>query len=203
MSMALLNLGGGEIILILVLLFFLGVLALGFLGLVYLIVRAVLNRRTPAVAAQPPDAQNQERRDIEQIKVLAIFHFVFASLALVGTAFLAVHYVMMHTVFANPEMWKSQHEAPPPKAFFDAFIWFYVFMGVFLVIGLILNALSGFFLLRKRNRLFSIIIAGLDCLQIPFGTVLGVFTLILLSRDSVRHLYAGETPQASSAREPR
>lgn len=56
-----------------------------------------------------------------------------------------------------------------------------------------LNVLSGFFLLQKRNRLFSLIIGGLNCLQIPFGTALGVFTILVLSRDSVRQLYAGET----------
>jgi len=31
--------------------------------------------------------------------------------------------------------------------------------------------------------------ASLLCMMVPFGTVLGVFTLIVLSRDSVRRLY--------------
>jgi len=53
--------------------------------------------------------------------------------------------------------------------------------------------LSGFFLLKKRNRGFSLIIGGLNCLQIPFGTALGVFTIIVLSRDSVRQMYSGQT----------
>jgi hypothetical protein len=90
-------------------------------------------------------------------------------------------------------MWKSQPQAMPPKAFLDAFIWFYLFMGVLLLTGLVLNVLSGMFLLQKRNRLFSLIIGGLNCLQIPFGTALGVFTILVLSRDSVRQLYAGGT----------
>ena len=58
------------------------------------------------------------------------------------------------------------------------------------VIGMVLNLLSAGFLWQKRNRLFSIVIAGLDCLQIPFGTALGVFTIIVLSRESVRELYS-------------
>ena len=187
--------GGGEIILILVLLFILAVLAVGFLGLIYLIVRVVVNRPPPASSASPPAevAQSQQRRDREHVKLLAIFHFLFAGLAFVGIAFLFVHYFMMHTIFSNPEMWKSQPQAMPPKAFLDAFIWFYLFMGVLLLTGLILNVLSGIFLLQKRNRLFSVIIGGLNCLQMPFGTALGVFTIIVLSRDSVRQLYAGGT----------
>jgi len=192
------NIGGGEIILILVLLFILAVLAVGFLGLIYLIVRAAQKRPPPAPSTLPPEVeiQNQQRRDREHLKLLSIFHFVFAGLAFVGIGFLCVHYAMMHIMFSNPDMWKSQPQAMPPKAFLDAFIWFYLFFGVLLLTGLVLNVLSGFFLLQKRNRVFSLIIGGLNCLQIPFGTALGVFTILVLSRDSVRQLYAGGTEPA-------
>jgi hypothetical protein len=45
--------------------------------------------------------------------------------------------------------------------------------------------------------MFSLVIAGLNCIQIPFGTALGVFTIIVLLRDSVREAYAaGATPPA-------
>ena len=174
--MAHVNIGGGEIILILVLLLILAVMAVGFLGLIYLIIRAVVNRPPPAPTTLPPNvaAQSHQRKDREHIKLLAIFHFVFAGLAFVGIAFLFVHYFIMHTMFSNPEMWKSQPQAMPAKAFLDAFIWFYLFLGVLLLTGLILNVLSGFFLVQKRNRLFSLIIGGLNCLQIPFGTALAV-----------------------------
>lgn len=140
----------------------------------------------------PPDvaSQSQQCRDREHLKLLSIFHFVFGGLALVGIGFLFVHYFIMHAVFSNPDIWKSQPQVMPPKAFLDAFIWFYLFVGVLLLTGLVLNVLSGLFLLQKRNRLFSIIIGGLNCLQIPFGTALGVFTILVLSRDSVRQLYA-------------
>ncbi|HEY5909693.1 MAG TPA: hypothetical protein VJA21_03715 [Verrucomicrobiae bacterium] len=193
-SFALLNIGGGEIILILVLLFVLALVAIGLTGLIYLIVRAVVNRPPPAPSTLPPDTatQSQQRRDREHVKLLGIFHFVFAGLAFVGIGFLFVHYSIMHTVFSNPEMWKSQQQAMPPKAFLDAFIWFYLFMGVLLLTGLVLNVLSGLFLLQKRNRLFSLIIGGLNCLQIPFGTALGVFTILVLSRDSVHQMYAAK-----------
>ena len=33
------------------------------------------------------------------------------------------------------------------------------------------------------------IVAGLNCVHIPLGTVLGVFTLVVLMRDSVRESY--------------
>jgi len=200
-SLALVNIGGGEIILVLVLFFVLAVAAVAFFGLIYLIVRAVQNRPPPVPSALPPEAlvQNQQKRDREHLKLLSIFHCVFGGLALLGIVFLCVHYFIMHAVFSNPDMWKSQREAIPPKAFLDAFIWFYLFMGVILFAGVVLNVLSGLFLWQKRHRFFSMIIGGLNCLQIPFGTALGVFTIIVLSRDSVRGLYSGQAANKAAA----
>ena len=193
-SLALANIGGPEIILILVLFFVLAVVAVVFFGLIYLIVRAVQYRPPPVPQTLPPEllVQNQKQRDREQVKLLSIFHFIFAGLALLGIVFLCMHYYILHTAFSNPDLWKTHKEVfPPPKAFFDAFIWFYLFMGVILLAVVVLNLLSGLFLWRKRYRLFSMIIGGLDCVQIPFGTALGVFTIMVLSRDSVRELYSG------------
>ena len=104
-SVAVVNIGGAEIVLILVLLFFFALGAIVFLGLIYLIVRAVTNRPPPASITLPTGAalETQQRRDREHLKLLAIFHFVFAGLAFVGIGFLCVHYAIMHTVFANPE----------------------------------------------------------------------------------------------------
>ena len=183
------SIGGFEIIAILVLLLVFAAMALGLAGLVYVIVRAVVNRPPPALAGQSPETvAQQKRRDTEHLKLLAIFHFVFSGLALIGIGFLFVHYTIMHTVFSNPEMWKNQRDAPP-KAFFDVFIWFYLFAGAMLLIGLAMNVILGLFLQRRRHRIFSLVVAGLDCLQIPFGTALGVFTIVVLSRESVRQLY--------------
>ena len=194
-SLALLQLGGGEIILILVLLVVLAAVAAVVAGVVFVIVRAVQNRPPPGPSILPAEAliETVRRRDQEHLNLLSIFHFVFSGLALLGIAFLFVHYAMMHTVFNNPEMWKSQKGGgPPPKEFFEVFIWFYLFMGVVLVIGLALNVLSGIFLRQRRHRMFSLVIGGLNCLQIPFGTALGVFTIIVLSRQSVSELYSSQ-----------
>ena len=138
----------------------------------------------------PPLLRDQRKVDADHLRLLAVFHFVFAGLAVVGIGFLALHFAIMHSLFANPEMWKNQKNAgPPPEVFFAVFRWFYLIFGVLLVVGLVANLLSGRFLLKKKFRTFSLIVAGINCIQIPFGSVLGVFTLIVLLRDSVRELY--------------
>ncbi len=68
-------------------------------------------------------------------------------------------------------------------------------MAMYAAMGLITlafgaaNVLSGWFLRRKSHRVFSLVIAGLDCLQIPYGTILGAFTILVLTRPSVQKAY--------------
>ena len=133
----------------------------------------------------------QRKRDLEHLNLLAIFHFVLSGLAFLGIGFLAFHYTLMNVVFSNPDLWKSPKTPPPfnPAEFWRVFVWLYVVVGVVLMLVSVLNALSGLFIRQRRRRTFSMVVAGLDCLQIQFGTALGALTLIVLSRDSVREFY--------------
>ncbi len=85
---------------------------------------------------------------------------------------------------------RGPHSGGPPPAWFGL-----IFMGigaVFVLVGWTaggLLLLSGFFLLRRRHRVFSMVIAGISCLQVPFGTILGVLTLVVLQRPTVHALY--------------
>jgi uncharacterized membrane protein HdeD (DUF308 family) len=67
--------------------------------------------------------------------------------------------------------------------------WIYLAGAVWFVASGILNLISGLCLRSRKGRTFSLVVAGINCLHIPLGTVLGVFTIIVLIRDSVRELY--------------
>jgi hypothetical protein len=49
---------------------------------------------------------------------------------------------------------------------------------------------AGRFLARSKHHLFCLILAGVTCVLVPIGTALGVFTLIVLRRPSVRGLFS-------------
>jgi len=138
----------------------------------------------PVLAGDP-----QGRRDAEHLKLLSIFHFILAALGLLGIAFLALHFVLMSAIFTKPEMWKNSKSGPPPEILFKLMLGGYAFGVVVILTGGFLNLLSGLFIRKRRHRMFSIIIGGLNCLHVPFGTLLGVFTILILSRDSVRKIY--------------
>ena len=114
--------------------------------------------------------------------MLAIFHFVFAGLAVVGIAFLCIHY------FAMSKLWEHHNGmGPGSQESFAIFKWFCLVMGVLIAGCGVANLLSGIFL-RRTHRVFSLVVAALNCMNMPFGTMLGVFTIVVLLRDSVRTL---------------
>jgi len=137
----------------------------------------------------PPLLRDQRKMDAEHLKLLALFHFIIAGLALAGIGFLFLHYAVMNSLVFNPKLWEGQKGNPPPQEFFHILKWAYAGIGTLLIIGSIANLLSGLWIRGRRNRPFSLVIAGINCIQIPFGTALGVFTIIVLMRDSVRELY--------------
>lgn len=83
---------------------------------------------------------------------------------------------------------------PFPKEIMPFFIGMYVVIGGFLVALCICNILSGIFIRKRKHRIFSFVVAGVNCMQIPFGTALGVFTFIVLSRVSVKMEYDARLP---------
>lgn len=137
----------------------------------------------------PVLSSDQQAKDAEHLNLLSIFYFIMAGLGVVGLGFIALHFVVMRTVFMNPEMWKNEKGGPPPEFVMHIMMWAYAFGVVVIVIGSVLNLLSGIFLRQRRNRMFSLVVGGLNCLHVPLGTILGVFTILILSRDSVRRLY--------------
>jgi hypothetical protein len=141
-----------------------------------------------------PIARDQSQTDAQHLKLLAIFHFVLAGLSLIGLGFLGLHWFIMESVLSNPEAWQQSNSGPPPEQFFALFKWFYLGMGVLVIASGLANLVSGFMIRQRRGRIFSLVNAGVNCLFFPFGTALGVFTFIVLLRDSVEALYAAPRP---------
>ncbi|MGB8352978.1 MAG: hypothetical protein WCD79_03750 [Chthoniobacteraceae bacterium] len=151
----------------------------------------------------PPIPSFQRKEDADHLQLLAIFHFIGGGLALIGLLFIFGHYMVFHAFFENPQVWTQvQHQNPqqafpqqfPPQQFFMMFRFMYVIFAVWFVGSGVLNVISGFCISARKHRTFSIVVAAINCLHIPLGTVLGVFTIIVMMRDSVREIY--ENPQA-------
>jgi hypothetical protein len=148
----------------------------------------IMNTIPPLV----PLPRDQRNIDTDHLNLLSIFHFVVAGLALLGILVLIGECTMFHYTFANPDFWKNQKQPGPPPEFFTMFAWMFAFFGIWCLISAVLNVMAGIFLRQRKHRTFSLVVAGLNCVHVPVGTILGVFTIIVLVRPSVAELYEAE-----------
>ncbi len=136
----------------------------------------------------PPVFRDQRKVDLGHLKMLSIFHYVAAGLSLFGLLCFLLYFAMFQAILANPKMWEGQKD-PPPMEIFAVFKWFFLLFGAWFLASVVLNVLSGIFIHAHKNRTFCLVTAAVNCVHIPIGTVLGVFTFIVLLRDSVEQLY--------------
>jgi len=131
-------------------------------------------------------AEAQRILDAEHLRLLAFFHYVSGGVTLAFALFFAVGLVLMGAMFAlvpPPPHGPGLHGAPVALLFLFGFI---------CVIGVlygILELLAGRMIGRRRRRVFTLVVAIPRLVLIPYGTILSIFTLLVLERASVKELY--------------
>jgi hypothetical protein len=129
-------------------------------------------------------------RDTEQLNLLAIFHYVVAGLAgLFSFSPLIYTAVGVAFIFAARQGTAKPGEELPPE-----FLgWIFAVLGSLLfVIGIVMAIcilVAGRSLALRKRYTVAPVIACIECLFVPFGTILGVFAIVALSRDSVKALF--------------
>lgn len=139
----------------------------------------------------PPPFDPQIKRDASHLKLLVIFHYIYGAFSLLGLGFLVAHYLFMQFMMNSEEMRAEQETMP--EGFMVILMGIYIVLGFIVVLFAILNVLSARFIRKRKGRIFSLVIAGINCLNMPIGTALGVFTFIVLLRDSVTTEYKNDT----------
>jgi hypothetical protein len=134
----------------------------------------------------PPN--QQQILDNEHLKLLSIFHYVVSGLAAFFACIPIIHLVIGLFLILAPQKLGPGSNQPP------AFIgWFFVaFAAVFILLGwtfAVLVLIVARFIARRKHYTFCFVMACVECLFMPFGTVLGVFTILVLNRASVKGLF--------------
>ena len=126
--------------------------------------------------------------DLTHLKILSICHYVSGGLSMLAGTIPVIHVVLGIVMLAGGFPPANNGEEVP------------VFVGIiFVVAGLlgivigwtlgILEVMVGRYLAAQRRRTFCFVMAIIQCLWFPIGTVLGVFTIIVLNRPSVRAMF--------------
>ena len=138
-------------------------------------------------------------QETEHLRLLAIFHYVVAGLA----AFFSL-FPLIYTTIGAIFVFVARHGAPKPgEELPPEFLgWIFVGIGSFLfLVGIamaICILIAGRCLPRRKGHSLALVMACIECLFVPFGTILGVFTIVALSRESVRGLFPTASMQVPS-----
>ena len=127
-------------------------------------------------------------QDLEHLQLLSIFHYVVGGMLALVSCIPLIHVGLGVLVVAAPSFLGPGGQRPPP---FIGLL-FIVIGGAIILFGWTLAALviyAGRCLARHRRHLYCLVVAALSCLFMPLGTVLGVFTIIVLLRPSVKEIF--------------
>jgi hypothetical protein len=141
------------------------------------------NAPPPVVGSATPNP------DEDHLRLLVVFHYVVGAIYIAFSSIFIAHVVIGIVMMANPGTFGKQ---PPPFPLPLMGLLCAVLGSAAILCGWsvgICTIISGQYLKRRTRRLFSIVIAAINCAFMPFGTALGVFTLMVLMRPSVRRLY--------------
>ena len=134
-------------------------------------------------------------QDEEHLRLLSIFHYVCAGLGALCACFPIFHLILGLVLRFRPESFGPVKDQPP--TWLGDFI--VAFASVIILSGWVfagLLAYAGRCLARRKHYTFCIVMGGISCMFMPFGTVLGILTIMVLARPSVKALFNGGTPPA-------
>ena len=132
-------------------------------------------------------------QDQEHLRLLAIFHFVCAGLVALCACIPLIHLALGVMMLFAPEIFGTRNDQPPRVIG----LIFVLIAGAFILLGWTLAGLlawAGRCLLRRKAHTFCLVMAAIACLFMPLGTILGVFTIIVLIRPPVKALFEQTTP---------
>lgn len=135
-------------------------------------------------------------RDKEHLDILGIIFYIKAGIA-AFMSFIMMLYAIFFNLLINDGGIFECFPNDTPK-FIDPEIIPVVFASIsagficMMFLVTLLLFLTGRFLRSSRHRIFCFIMAILCLFSMPWGTVLGIFTLIVLNRDSVVKRFENE-----------
>lgn len=138
-----------------------------------------------------PEALRQTIVDEEHLRMLTLGYYVSAGMCLLFSLFGGLYMVLglMFTFAFRNLPAQPPNSAPPPEMG-----WVFFGMGAILFGAMVTLAILKFLTARRlkarASRTFCLVLAGISCLEVPYGTTLGVLTFVVLTRDSVKALFS-------------
>jgi len=141
-------------------------------------------------------------KDLEHLKLLGIFHYIWGALSFVGGICIGGYFLVIGVILmANPPSSTSSEDSGSASMIGGIMIGAGVVLFLIVVVYGILTLMAGGKYRKHQGGYWFCFILAIVTLVIGGipGIVLGIFSLIVLSRDSVKALFKGQAlPGAGS-----
>ncbi|HEY1192119.1 MAG TPA: hypothetical protein VGE74_31110 [Gemmata sp.] len=130
--------------------------------------------------------------DRDHLRILAICHYILGGLSFLFGFLPFFHLVIGIVIVGGGVQPAPGNNGPPPELMGWLFIGFASLAIAFSWALAAALVTAGRCLSQRRSRTFCLIVAGVSCLNQPFGLILGVFTILVLTRPRVRRAFEPE-----------
>ena len=135
-------------------------------------------------------------KDLEHLKLLGIFHYIWGALSLIGGIFIGGYFLVIGIILMNnPPTSTSSEDSGTAGAVGGILIAVGVVLFLVVVVYGILTLMAGGKYRKHQGGYWFCFILAIVTLVIGGipGIVLGIFSLIVLSRESVKALFRGQS----------
>jgi hypothetical protein len=136
--------------------------------------------------------------DLQHLKLLSIFHYIVAGMMGLIGCFPIIHLVLGIALLSGAIPNKGNSPVPD-SAIGGIFVAFASAMIVTFWSLAVCLLLAASYLREHRRYMFCLVTAAVACMFMPFGTVLGVFTIVVLMRPTVKQLFTEGSIAVTSA----
>jgi hypothetical protein len=130
--------------------------------------------------------------DAAQLQLLSVLHYVMAGFTALFSLFPVIYLVLGIAVLSGAMPVDSSTASSPGEV--QLMGWVFTGLGTVFFLAMLATAglvgYAGRCLAREQRHTLCMVAAGVCCMFMPLGTILGVFTLVTLTRTSVRQRFA-------------
>ncbi|MCL4275582.1 MAG: hypothetical protein KJZ77_17050 [Anaerolineales bacterium] len=128
--------------------------------------------------------------DDRYLNLLSIFHLIVGSVAGLFSCFPLVNLSMGLSTLSDIPKSMVQGDAFSPFTFLSI-------MFILLPIGIVVLgwmfaiavSLNGYFIKTRHWHTYCLVVGGIETIFMPFGTILGIFPIILLTKPEIKVLF--------------
>ncbi|RCS49150.1 hypothetical protein DTL42_11445 [Bremerella cremea] len=139
-----------------------------------------------------PESPVSLREDEYQLRLLSIFYFILAGLTALIGCFPLIHVAFGFVMIIAGAAANAHPAGPAPLL--GGMLFMLIGGAIFIICQAIAfcTFLAGRFLRSHQQHTYCLVIAVIICFSFPVGTVLGVFTILVLVRPEVRRLFGAD-----------